>query len=736
MRGLGIKKTLKKAVYFLQAVREYGKCTYANGYSGGKLNLFLSGMADFHLPADDARVYALLSRYYLQHRFDVLGSGWVQVKHGMRCQGTEGYRYDTGSRIHPDAQGEWLKGRVSPGNLQQSRQIWQLIHGEYTPIDWQLDVKSGYRWDESTWFKLVPLSPARGADIKVPWELSRMQHLPHLAIACALARRGEAGFESAEVYAREFRNQVLDFMATNPPRYGVNWRCAMDVAIRIVNWLVAYDLFCAFGVVFDEPFTDLLARSVYEHCWHILHHMEWAPHYRNNHYLANIAGLLFCAAYLPSSPLTDAVLAFAVQELITEVDYQFHADGSNFEASTCYHRLSAEIVMWCTALILGLPAEKREVLSKYDHRLVQRLKPAPIPVYPAGDGEHTHPFPEWYVDRLHRMARFTWHIIKPSGQVAQIGDNDSGRFIKLQTAWRVMTVKEAKAHIRTLRDFEELPDNAPYIFEDTLDHSHLLAFACGLFGDEAFEPYARRCPLERAVSRALSPYRLPAPEEREEEKARVGNIEVWHAFRKKAEQISRRKEFRFKTTGGSLRRELRLCMFADFGVYLFRSPGFYLLVRCGRQKSGQRWGHAHNDQMHIELWMDGRDIIRDPGTYLYEALPEMRNRYRSIHAHFTPAWQGKEPGRLSKRVFEHADLFHADCLFFGEEGILTRHTGFGFPIYRMITIDDEEVICLDIAEDAPGKGEFDFTYALYRLNFSLGYGVVLDEPAVLEEALL
>ncbi|MCL6474531.1 MAG: heparinase II/III family protein [Firmicutes bacterium] len=736
MTGLGIKKTLKKAVYSLQSAWEYGKCTYAIGYSGDTLNRFLSGMSDFHLPAEDARVYALLSSYYLQHRFDVLGSGWVQVKHGMHCRGVEGYRYDKGSHVRADAGAEWLKGRVSPGNLHQSRQIWQLIQGDYTPIDWQLDVKSGYRWDENTWFKLVPVSPAKGADIKVPWELSRMQHLPHLAIACALARRGEAGFEPAEVYAREFRNQVLDFMATNPPRYGVNWYCSMDVAIRVVNWLVAYDLFSACGTVFDDEFKLLLSRGVHEHFWHILHHLEWSPRYRNNHYLANIAGLLFCAAYLPSTPLTDAVLAFAVQELITEVDYQFHADGSNFEASTCYHRLSAEIVMWCTALVLGLPAEKREALSRYDHRLVRRLKPAPMPLYPAGDGEHTHPFPEWYADRVHRMARFTWRITKPNGQVAQIGDNDSGRFIKLQAAWRVMTVKEAKEHTLTLRDFEELPDSAPHIYEDTLDHSHLLGFACGLFGDEAFEPYAKRCPLEWAVSTVLSLYRLPVPVGREEEKARAGKLEVWEAFRKKAEQTPQRKEHRFKTTGGGLRSGLRLCMFADFGVYLFRSSGLYLLVRCGRQKSGQRWGHAHNDQMHIELWMDGRDIIRDPGTYLYGALPEMRNRYRSIHAHFTPAWQGKEPGRLSKRVFEHVDSFHAECLYFGEEGILVRHTGFGFPIHRMITIGDEEVICIDLAEDVSGKSGFDFTYARNRLNFSPGYGVVLDEPAVLEEALL
>ncbi|GIV19474.1 MAG: hypothetical protein KatS3mg023_1225 [Armatimonadota bacterium] len=735
MRGLGIKKRVKQALHSLQAIGEYGNCTYAIGYSGGTLNRFLSGMADFHLSAEHTQVYALLCRYYLQHRFDVLGSGWVQVKHGMRCRGLEGYRYDMGDSIHPDTDGHWLTERISPGNLQQSRRIWQLIQGDYTPIDWHLDFKSGYRWNEKTWFKLVALSPARGADIKVPWELSRMQHLPHLAIACALSRRGATGFEPADVYVREFRNQILDFLATNPPRYGVNWRCTMDVAIRVVNWLVAYDLFCALGVVFDAPFIELLVRSVYEHCWHILHHLEWSPHYRNNHYLANIAGLLFCAAYLPSTPLTDAVLAFAVQELITEVGYQFHADGSNFEASTCYHRLSAEMVMWCTALVLGLPAEKREALSRYDHRLVQRLNPAPIPVYPAGDGKHAHPFPEWYLDRLHRMARFTWHLTKPSGQVAQIGDNDSGRFIKLQTAWHVLTVQEAKTRIRTLQDFGELPEDAPYVYEDILDHSHLLAFACGLLDDADFKAYAQDCPLEWAASRALCPYPLPRPAEREEENVRIGHRQHWEAFQQKAKQTSQKHERRFKAARGGLREGLHLCMFADFGVYVFRSPRLYLLVRCDRQKAGQRWGHAHNDQMHIELWMDGRDIIRDPGTYLYEALPEMRNRYRSIHAHFTPAWQGREPRPLSKRAFEHVDSFQAECLYFGEEGILVRHTAFGFPIYRLIVIDDKEVLCTDIAEDVRANTGLHFTYAKYRPHFSPGYGVVLNESAVSEEAL-
>ncbi|MGC8785772.1 MAG: hypothetical protein ACP5RN_15500, partial [Armatimonadota bacterium] len=151
-----------------------------------------------------------------------------------------------------------------------------------------------------------------------------------------------------------------------------------------------------------------------------------------------------------------------------------------------------------------------------------------------------------YIDRLHRMARFTWHLTKLSGQVAQIGDNDSGRFIKLQAAWCILTVQEAKARIRTLQGFEELPEDAPYVYEDMLDHSHLLAFTSGLFDDATLRAYAQRCPLEWAASRALCPYPLPVPAEREEEKASIGCVEYWKTFQQKVKQMSQKQGYASK----------------------------------------------------------------------------------------------------------------------------------------------------------------------------------------------
>ena len=128
----------------------------------------------------------------------------------------------------------------------------------------------------------------------------------------------------------------------------------MDVAIRTTNWLIAYDLLLAHGAHFDDAFERLFVRSIYEHGRFIQSNLEWDPQLRTNHYLADVAGLLFVAAYLPSTGETDTWLRFAIAELVNETLGQFTSDGGNFEASTSYHRLSAEIVVFATALALGL----------------------------------------------------------------------------------------------------------------------------------------------------------------------------------------------------------------------------------------------------------------------------------------------------------------------------------------------------------------------------------------------
>ena len=79
--------------------------------------------------------------------------------------------------------------RINKSNVHHSLRVSELIDREYVPIDWQVDFKSGYRWSESCWSQDVSVGHLPGVDIKVPWELARLQHLPQIAIAYALSKK-------------------------------------------------------------------------------------------------------------------------------------------------------------------------------------------------------------------------------------------------------------------------------------------------------------------------------------------------------------------------------------------------------------------------------------------------------------------------------------------------------------------------------------------------------------------
>src|SRR5688500_6785364 len=98
------------------------------------------------------------------------------------------------------------------------------------PINWHLDFISQMEYPPDKYYKdIKPAKYPGGHDIKVPWELSRCQHLAWLGQAY--------WFSGDEKYAEEFVDEVNDWIEKNPPRLGVNWVTAMDVAIRAVNWL-------------------------------------------------------------------------------------------------------------------------------------------------------------------------------------------------------------------------------------------------------------------------------------------------------------------------------------------------------------------------------------------------------------------------------------------------------------------------------------------------------------------
>ncbi len=90
-------------------------------------------------------------------------------------------------------------------------------------LPWHRDFKAARDWPLQYASDIDYMELDRPTDVKVPWELSRCQHFTTLGQAYWLT--------GDERYAQEFVAEVEDWIAGNPWGYGVNWACAMDVAL-------------------------------------------------------------------------------------------------------------------------------------------------------------------------------------------------------------------------------------------------------------------------------------------------------------------------------------------------------------------------------------------------------------------------------------------------------------------------------------------------------------------------
>lgn len=253
------------------------------------------------------------------------------------------------------------------------------------PIEWHRDFKSGAVWPANAHYTRIRLGIGPGADVKVPWELSRGHHLVWLAQSAALEGRAD--------HAREAVAQIREWIAANRPEYGVNWVSAMEAGIRAVNWIWAAALLSSHPEV-PDAFYEELAGSLAAHGRFIEANLEeHSDGIRTNHYIADVVGLFYIGECLPGLARAARWSAFARAALEREIATQVLPDGASFESSVAYHRLVAEMFLsaWAIAARSG------------------------------------RPFSAGFRSRLEGMLEFTAACTKPNGLTPQIGDADDGR---------------------------------------------------------------------------------------------------------------------------------------------------------------------------------------------------------------------------------------------------------------------------------------------------------------------
>jgi hypothetical protein len=269
---------------------------------------------------------------------------------------------------------------------------WELLgFGEKSfgeKIEWRRDPLSGYV-SPLVYHRDVQLMRDDGSDARVLWELNRMGHMITLGRAYVVAQD--------ETFSAEFLKQVQSWSDQNPFGQGINWHCAMEVALRGMNLLAAFELFRNSPQLTPSSICHLITL-LDQHGAHIRRNLEFSYLATSNHYFTDVVGLLWLGIMVPELSDAEEWREFGFHEMLREMEKQVLPDGADFESSTGYHRLIVELSLYSFLLCRS---NGIEIQQKY-----------------------------W--DKLRSMLEYMRYYVRPDGSAPLIGDSDSGQVLPIR----------------------------------------------------------------------------------------------------------------------------------------------------------------------------------------------------------------------------------------------------------------------------------------------------------------
>lgn len=193
-------------------------------------------------------------------------------------------------------------------------------------------------------------------DAKLVWELNRHQHLVILGRAYRLT--GETRF------AQKVVQDLESWIDQCPFGRGMNWRSPLELAIRLINWVWAWELIRPSGVLTSEHRSRFLP-VVYRHLWDIARKYSRYSS-ANNHLIGEAAGVFIGSSYFSILRGADSWAERSRQILLQEIMRQTHDDGGHVELAMGYHLFVLEFF-----LLAGLVARNtgRDFPPEYWQRL-------------------------------------------------------------------------------------------------------------------------------------------------------------------------------------------------------------------------------------------------------------------------------------------------------------------------------------------------------------------------------
>ena len=574
---------------------------------------------------------------------------------------------------------------VNRSNRERSRKIWQgRPRSGQSCRRWQWDPASGFSWSAKTWYRDIPIPRYAGLEIKHPWERARGYELVWLATAHAAAKAGVPEFRSAESYSSEAEIWIRDFLAHNPPRFGVCWAIAMEAAIRGANIGLAVDLFRAHGARFSDGFLNLVATALHEHCGFIERNPEFSPKWAGNHYLAGVCALAIMACYLPESSTQLHWIEQAADAILLQLDRQFGLDGGNFEGSTAYHGLAAELIAFALAYLAGWA--KKHPDSPISARVLS------LPAY-----------------RISKLANFQEAVTRADGMILQVGDNDSGRLFKI-----------VPTHSPTGGRWIERPRDHRAI------SAALRALTTGRPPDAPFGPVGHviLSTSQGGLTNTIGTGDNSANVLPQLDRDRVSAS--WNACPPEA-------RYRIGLRLTQPHQNLDFHAFPNFGLFVWRRDPLMLSIRCGAIGQLGRGGHDHDDQLSITLYDRSGPVIDDPGSPAYQSDKGLRNLYRGADSHFAPCLDYDRATPLEAGPFELRDCSPGQVRAAGRDGFWGTIGRDEHLVHRALLLENDILLILDWAEPLEPNGHLRLSalppQPVSRVMVSDGYGRITDTPA-------
>ncbi len=349
--------------------------------SGPELPHF-PGLPDSSGPDDRARIDHLLERAA------TLVVPWTL---DGACRGSTLARLDrtTRSRIIKDG-ANFAAGRFTALGLS--------INEPDGTFDWHRDYSSEKVWPRDRFDQITFLS-GDGADVKLPWELSRLHGIGWLGLAHQIdpTQRFET---TGETPVGAFRRLVDHWIEENPFGHGVNWSMPMEVALRSF-WLIAGGALFRDAEELDPAWWSRYLRMIAGHGEALFHTLEYLPNL-TNHYIADCFGLVVTGALFSDGPEGNAWFHDGRKRLERELLRQVTPDGYHYERSLPYHGLVLELY-----LIASLVASREGTpLSEISWHIIDRMAEVTNATIPA-PGESIPLFGDADDGRLLRLTSTT-----------------------------------------------------------------------------------------------------------------------------------------------------------------------------------------------------------------------------------------------------------------------------------------------------------------------------------------